>query len=162
MTIESSPHGTYGSKMPAAKLLRRVFEPMAKRSIESYRKSGGTNRMSRMMGFPVVLLTTKGAKSGLERTATLGGFADGDDAWLVVASNMGAATHPAWFMNMVKNPDDIWLEVGKDKMKVRGESLEGAERDEAIKRIAAISARYGDYPKKTDRKIPVVRLTPAG
>lgn len=79
-----------------------------------------------MMGFPVVLLTTKGAKSGLERTCSLGGFADGDEAWLVVASNMGSANHPAWFMNMVKNPDDIWLEVGKRKLKVRGESHKGA------------------------------------
>jgi deazaflavin-dependent oxidoreductase (nitroreductase family) len=114
-----------------------------------------------MMGFPVVLLTTRGAKSGLERTASLGGFVDGDDAWLVVASNMGSAKHPAWFLNMIKNPDDIWLEVGKRKMKVRGESLKGTAREDAIKRIAAISARYGGYQQKTDRKIPVVRLTAA-
>src|SRR6266849_10380791 len=105
MTIENSPHGTYGTKMPGMKLLRRVFEPLAKRSIAAYRKSGGTNRMSRMMGFPVVLLTTKGAKSGGERTASLGGFADGDEAWLVVASNGGSASHPAWILNMVMNPD---------------------------------------------------------
>jgi len=162
MTIESSPNGTYGAKMPGGKLLRAIFEPLAKRSIESYRKSGGTNRMSRMMDFPVVLLTTRGAKSGAERTVSLGGFAEGDDVWLVVASNAGAAKHPAWFLNMVKHPDDIWLEVGKRKMKVRGETLKGAERDEAIKRIATISARYGKYPQQTDRTIPVVRLTKIG
>lgn len=46
MTIESSPPGTYGSKVPGGKLLRSIFEPTAKRSITSYRKSGGTNRMS--------------------------------------------------------------------------------------------------------------------
>jgi deazaflavin-dependent oxidoreductase (nitroreductase family) len=113
------------------------------------------------MGFPVVLLTTKGAKSGLSRTCSIGGFAEGDDAWLIVASNAGSASHPAWFLNMVKNPDDIWLEVGRRKLKVRGESLQGAAREDAIKRIAAISARYGGYQQKTDRKIPVVRLTPA-
>jgi deazaflavin-dependent oxidoreductase (nitroreductase family) len=161
MTIENAPNGTYGAKMPGGKLLRGIFEPLAKRSIESYRKSGGTNRMSRMMGFPVVLLTTKGAKSGLERTSTLGGFADGDEAWLVVASNAGSASHPAWFLNMVKNPDDIWLEVGKRKLKVRGESLTGPAREDAIKKIATISARYSGYQQKTDRKIPVVRLIPA-
>src|SRR6202795_462807 len=93
-------------------LMQKLFKPLAKRGIESYRRSGGKNRMSTMMGFPVVLLTTKGAKSGQERTVTLGGFADGDDAWLIVASKSGAADHPAWFNNMVKNPDDIWLEVG--------------------------------------------------
>ncbi|HEX9098008.1 MAG TPA: nitroreductase/quinone reductase family protein [Candidatus Dormibacteraeota bacterium] len=139
--------------------LQRLLEPIAKRGIASYRKTGGTNRMATMMGFPVVLLTTKGAKSGEERTVSIGGFADGDDAWLVVASKGGSATHPAWFNNMVKHPDEIWLEVGSRKMKVRGDSLQGREREDALARIAAISARYGKYPTKTDREIPVVRLT---
>ena len=159
MPIQSSPHGTFGTKVPGGKWLQKLFEPLAKRQIDAYRRTGGTNRMSRMMGFPVVLLTTKGAKSGIERTTALGGFADGDDAWLVVASNGGAARHPAWFANMVRHPDDLWLEVGKRKMKVRCDSLTGAAREDALNRIASISARYGGYPKKTDRQIPVVRLT---
>lgn len=159
MTIEASPRGSYGAKIPGGRFLRVVFEPLAKMQIASYRRSGGA-RLSRMMGFPVVLLTTTGAKTGLARTAALGGFADGDDAWLVVASNAGARDHPAWFINMIRNPDEIWLEVGKRKLKVRGESLKGSEREEAIRRIAAISARYGKYQAHTDRQIPVVRLTP--
>jgi deazaflavin-dependent oxidoreductase (nitroreductase family) len=141
------------------KWLQRLFEPLVKRGIESYRKTGGTNRMSRMMKFPVVLLTTKGAKSGAERTVTLGGFADGDDAWLIVASLGGSARHPAWFKNMVKHPDDLWLEVGKRKMKVRGDCLTGKAREDALNRIASIAAQYGGYQKKTDREIPIVRLT---
>jgi len=145
--------------MPAEKLLQKVFEPLAKRGIAAYRRTGGKNRMSTMMGFPVVLLTTKGARSGQERTATLGGFSDGDDAWLVVGSKGGAANHPAWFNNMIKHPDDIWLEVGARKMKVKGDSLVGREREDALARIAAISPRYGGYQKKTDRQIPIVRLT---
>jgi hypothetical protein len=60
---------------------------------------------------------------------------------------------------MVKHPDDIWLEVGSRKMKVSGESLHGREREETLARIATISPRYGGYQKKTDREIPVVRLT---
>jgi deazaflavin-dependent oxidoreductase (nitroreductase family) len=112
-----------------------------------------------MMGFPVVLLTTKGAKSGAERTTALGGFADGDDAWLVVATDGGSRRHPAWFGNMVQHPDELWLEVGKRKMKVRGDSIAGPAREEALRRIAAISARYGRYKGKTDREIPIVRLT---
>jgi deazaflavin-dependent oxidoreductase (nitroreductase family) len=159
MPIEATPNGTFGAKMPGGKVLQKLFEPMMKRGVASYRRTGGTNRMSRMMGFPVVLLTTKGAKSGQERTVTLGGFADGDDAWLIVASKSGAADHPAWFNNMVKNPDDIWLEVGSRKMKVHGDSLTGREREDALARIAAIAPRYGGYPKKTDREIPIVRLT---
>jgi deazaflavin-dependent oxidoreductase (nitroreductase family) len=145
--------------MPAEKLLQKLFKPLAKRGIDAYRRSGGKNRMSTMTGFPVVLLTTKGATSGQERTVTLGGFSDGDDAWVIVASKGGAADHPAWFNNMVRHPDDIWLEVGSRKMKVKGESLVGSEREETLARIASVSPRYGAYQKKTDREIPIVRLT---
>jgi hypothetical protein len=60
---------------------------------------------------------------------------------------------------MAKHPDDIWLEVGPERFKVRGESLEGPERDQALARIAAIAPRYGKYQEKTDREIPIVRLT---
>jgi deazaflavin-dependent oxidoreductase (nitroreductase family) len=160
MSIHASPNGTYGTRMPGGRFLRGLFEPLARWQIARYRRSGGAS-LSRMMGFPVVLLTTTGARSGMPRTAVLGGFGDGEDAWLVVASNGGAATNPAWFINMVKKPEQMWLEVGQRKLKVRGESLEGAERENALRRIAAISARYGKYPQKTDRQIPVVRLTPA-
>jgi deazaflavin-dependent oxidoreductase (nitroreductase family) len=111
------------------------------------------------MGFPVVLLTTRGAKTGLPRTTPVGGFPDGENSWLVVASRAGAARHPAWFLNMASNPDDIWLEVGKERFKVRGESLEGPKRTEALARIATVSPRYGTYQQKTDREIPIVRLT---
>ena len=159
MPITATPDGTYGAKMPGGKWLQKLFEPMMKRGIESYRRSGGKNRMSTMMKFPIVLVTTKGARSGEERTVTLGGFADGDDAWLIVASASGAARHPAWFNNMVKHPDEIWLEVGSRKMKVTGHSLSGSEREEALGRIASVADRYGKYPSKTDREIPIVRLT---
>ena len=146
--------------MPGGKLLQKVFEPLAKRHVGAYRKTGGTDRMSRMMKFPLVLLTTKGAKSGEERVVALGGFQEGDDAWLIVASKGGSKTHPSWLNNMIKHPEAIWLEVGKRKMKVHAEALTGAARDEAYGRIAAEAPNYGDYPKKTDRVIPVIRLTP--
>jgi deazaflavin-dependent oxidoreductase (nitroreductase family) len=101
----------------------------------------------------------RGAKTGQERTATVGGFQDGRDSWLVVASLAKAARHPAWFINMAKRPDDIWFEIGKARFKVRGESLEGSERTEAVTRTAAIAPRDGSYREKTDREIPIDRLT---
>ncbi len=90
----------------------------------------------------------------------VGGFPDGQDEWLVVGSKNGARTHPAWFHNMTKNPDDIWLEVGSRKLKVEGQSLTGQARIDALNRIAAIAPRYRKYQKKTDREIPIVRPTP--
>jgi deazaflavin-dependent oxidoreductase (nitroreductase family) len=96
--------------------------------------------------------------AGIRPTPT-GRFQDGEGGWLVAATLAGAAQHPAWFLNMAKHPDDIWLEVGDERLKVRGESLEGPERAEALARIATIAPRYGTYQEKTDREIPIVRLT---
>ena len=156
MTIRVSPRGTRGARVPRP--LMKLFKPIGKLQVRTYRRSGG-QRLSSRMGFPVVLLTTRGAKTGRTRTTPVGGFPDGESAWLVVASLGGAAHHPAWFLNMARHPDDIWLEVGKERLKVRGDSLEGQERAEALARIAAISPRYGGYQQKTDREIPIVRLT---
>ena len=159
MGIQAPPNGTHGVKLAGGRLLWKLLKPLERMQIRSYRRTGGSNRMSRTMDFPVVLLTTKGARSGLQRTTVVGGFPDRDDAWLVVASKGGAARHPDWFFNMVRNPEDLWLEVGNRKMKAQGQSLTGAERTEALKRIAAISPRYGKYQEQTDREIPIVRLT---
>jgi deazaflavin-dependent oxidoreductase (nitroreductase family) len=146
---------------PGIGLLMKVAKPLMDLQLSRIKKATGPEP-PRMMGFPVVLLTTVGAKTGKEHTHVLGGFADGDDAWLVVASKGGAATHPAWFINLAKSPDKIWLQVGDRKLAVRAESLQGAEREAALARVAAIAPRYGEYQVKTDREIPVVRLTPAG
>lgn len=156
MAIRVSPPGTRGTRIP--KPLLKLFKPLGTLTIRSYRRSGGT-RVSSRMGFPVVLLTTRGAKTGQLRTTPVGGFPDGENSWLVVASLAGAARHPAWFFNMAKHPGDIWLEAGKERFKVRAQSLEGQERSEALARVAAIAPRYGTYQQKTDREIPIVRLT---
>lgn len=152
--------GTYGAKLPGGPVIRRILATLVRMNVGLYRRSGGTDRITRMWDFPVVLLTTKGARSGSARTAALGGFPDGDNAWLVMAVGLTAAAHqPAWFISMVNNPDDLWLEVGKRRLKVRAQSLTGTEREEAIRRMAAISPGYGRYQQQTDREIPVVRLT---
>jgi deazaflavin-dependent oxidoreductase (nitroreductase family) len=156
--IRVSPPGTRGARVPARGPLAKLFKLLGKRQIRTYR-SGGEQRLSAKMGFPVVLLTTRGARTGQTRTTPIGGFRDGEDSWLVAATLAGAARHPAWFLNMASHPDDIWLEVGTERFKVRGESLEGAERAAALARIAQISPRYGTYQEKTDREIPIVRLT---
>jgi deazaflavin-dependent oxidoreductase (nitroreductase family) len=156
VTIRVNPRGTRGARVPTP--LVKLANLIGKRQMRTYRRSG-EQRVSSKMGFPVVLLTSRGAKTGQPRTTPLGGFPDGENSWLVAASLGGAARHPAWFLNMAKHPDDIWLEVGTERFKVRGESLEGPERAEALARIATIAPRYGKYQEKTDREIPIVRLT---
>ena len=152
------PSGSRGAWSPPG-LLMKIAEPLMNMQISNYRKNAGPTP-PKMMGFPTVLLTTIGAKTGKERTHVLGGFVDGDDAWLVVASKGGAATHPAWFINLAKQPDKVWLEVGNRKMRVKPVELQGAEREAAYAKVVAIAPRYGKYLKSTDREIPVIRLAP--
>lgn len=158
--IRIPPRGTKGTNMPGGAFLMRLAKPLIDRQVEGYRRAQGPEPKL-FMGFPVVLLTTIGAKTGKERTHILGGFPDGPDAWLVVASKGGAATHPAWFINAAKNPDKVWVQVGNRKMRVAIESLTGPAREQAYSRVVAVVPRYADYLKKTDREIPVLRLTPA-
>jgi deazaflavin-dependent oxidoreductase (nitroreductase family) len=146
--------------MPGGKFLMALFKPLLARQIGRIERSTSPEPPI-MMGFPVVILTTVGARTGEQRKHVLGGFADGPDAWLIVASLGGAATHPSWLYNIAKSPDKVWLQVGNRKLKVAVESLQGAERDQALAKVAAIAPRYGAYQKKTDREIPVLRCTPA-
>ena len=156
MGIQVTPRGTKAASAPH--LLNRVFAPVMKLQMARYRRSKGAEQ-PKMMGFPALLLTTTGAKSGQVRTVPLGGFPDGPDAWLVVASAGGGQLHPGWFINMAKHPEQIWIEVGPRKLHVRADSLQGTARDQALARIVAIAPRYAEYQKKTDREIPIVRLT---
>jgi deazaflavin-dependent oxidoreductase (nitroreductase family) len=126
----------------------------------AYRLMG--DRM-RVQGRPVLLLETVGARSGRTRATIVCWFPDAPDgpgeSWIVVASMGGAARHPAWFLNMAKNPDKVWIEVGKRKVKVRPESLRGADRAQAWERVVQLAPGFARYQEKTDREIPVVRLT---
>jgi deazaflavin-dependent oxidoreductase (nitroreductase family) len=157
--IEIPPRGTRGANPPGSRLLTKLFKPLIDMQISRLRKTAGAEQPKRM-GFPVLLLTTTGARTRQERTHVLGGFPDGDDAWLIVASKGGAAEHPSWFINLAKNPDKVWIEVGSRRLKVKPESLRGFKREEAYAKVVAVAPRYGSYLRKTDREIPVVRLTP--
>jgi deazaflavin-dependent oxidoreductase (nitroreductase family) len=112
-------------------------------------------------GTRLLSLTTIGAKSGQERRSTVACFPDADGAWLIVGSAGGAATHPAWFYNLAANPDKVWAQVGAQRTKVQPETLAATERDAAWQRIIAQAPSFASYTTKTDRQIPIVRLTPA-
>jgi deazaflavin-dependent oxidoreductase (nitroreductase family) len=155
--LEIPPRGTRGAWTPFGSFLMRIFKPLLDGQVARYRRTAGPTPPL-MMGFPTVLLTTVGARTGHEHTSVLGGFADGDDAWIVVASRSGASTHPHWYVNLAKNPDRVWLEVGNRRFKVSPELLRGEEHASALARIVSIAPRYGKYEKKTDRHIPIVRL----
>ena len=80
---------------------------------------------------------------------------------MIVGSANGAARHPAWLYNLAKHPDQVWIEIGKQKIRVRPETLKGEERAAMWRRIVQAAPNYASYETKTDREIPLVRLRPA-
>ncbi len=114
---------------------------------------------NKMSGQPLLHLHTIGAKSGQPRTSVVMAFPDGDDSWLVVASRGGTAGHPSWVYNIAAYPDRVEVEVEGRKAAVTAETLSGEERAAAWERITTSQPRFAGYQKKTDRQLPVVRLT---
>ena len=124
--------------------------------IEEFRSNQG-----RVGGFfegdPVLLLSTTGAKSGQARTNPVMYLPDGD-RWIIFATKGGAPTNPDWYYNVRANPD-VTVEVGTDTFEAHAEITEGDERDRLYARQVELYPGFGDYERKTTRKIPVVALT---
>ena len=107
-------------------------------------------------GADLLLLTTKGAKSGQPRVNPLAYLAEGERKF-IFASFAGAPTNPAWYHNLIAHPD-VEVEIGTEKFNARAVVVTGEERDRIYARQARKSANFADYEKKTDRVIPVVEL----
>jgi len=126
-----------------------------KQVIEEFRAHGGVLGGT-FAGAPLLILHTVGAKSGEPRETPMMFLADGD-RYLVFASYGGAPHNPAWFHNLVANPD-VSIEVGTSRLDVRAEVLEGAERDRLYAKQAELFPGFAEYQAKTSRTIPVVAL----
>ena len=152
MSVEVPPSGTRGGTLP--RLPGPVMQFFNDAVFRMYR-----NR--RFMGARLLVLKTIGARSGEPRRTTLGYFADGENAWVIVGSAGGSQRHPAWVYNLARHRDQVWIEVGNQSLHVRPETLKGDERERWWQRVIAQAPSYATYPKKTDREIPLIRLTPA-
>jgi deazaflavin-dependent oxidoreductase (nitroreductase family) len=151
MAFELPPNGSHGAWMPRVGLLLRG---RALITASLYRLTLG-----HLIGRRGLLLTTIGARSGRRRTTLVRRFDDGDGRWLVVASAAGAAKHPGWLVNLSHHPDQAWVELRRDRFMVRPELLLADERALAWPRIVAEAPQFAGYQRKTDREIPVVRLS---
>jgi deazaflavin-dependent oxidoreductase (nitroreductase family) len=126
--------------------------------IDEFRTNGGTVTT---MGFGrrLVLLHSRGARTGEERVNPLASVRESDDDWLVTASAAGADRHPAWYHNLLAHPD-VEIETPDDgTVAVRATDLPGAERDAAWERFTQMSDGFRAYEARTSRTIPVLRLT---
>jgi deazaflavin-dependent oxidoreductase (nitroreductase family) len=122
-----------------------------------YETSGGTKGTT-MQGKPVVLLTTKGARSGKLRKAPLMRV-EHEGEYAIVASLGGAPKHPVWYHNVIADPH-VELQDGPVKRDMIAREVTGDEKAVWWERAVAIWPDYAEYQKKTDRQIPVFVLTP--
>jgi deazaflavin-dependent oxidoreductase (nitroreductase family) len=112
------------------------------------------------MGLDPLLLITVGAKSGQVRETPVARFAGPDGSWYVVASANGAPRNPAWYYNLAAHPDRVRVVVDGAETAVTAEQLHGEEREAAWRLITGAQPRFAKYGTKTDRAIPIIRLTP--
>jgi deazaflavin-dependent oxidoreductase (nitroreductase family) len=125
--------------------------------IDEFRGNGGRVG-GPFEGAPLLLLHTTGAKSGQERVHPVMYQAVGED-YAVFASKAGAPEHPAWYHNLIANPEVV-VEVGTALVPVTARVAEGEERELIWQRQKSDYPGFADYERSTAREIPVVILTP--
>jgi deazaflavin-dependent oxidoreductase (nitroreductase family) len=122
-----------------------------------YRATGG-KVFGRMGKGPILLLNTVGRKSGKKHTSPLLYVMDGED-FVVIASKGGAATHPAWYLNLRANPEAT-VEIGDREVQVEAEVADPEDKARLWQKMVEMYPAYDDYQKKTEREIPLLILRP--
>jgi deazaflavin-dependent oxidoreductase (nitroreductase family) len=123
--------------------------------VELYEGSGGTEGTT-LRGLPVILLTTKGAKSGNIRKTPLMRV-EHAGSYAVVASQGGAPKHPVWYFNLLANPE-VELQDGPSRWDMAAREVTGEEKAIWWARAVEAYPDYADYQARTDRQIPVFVL----
>jgi len=125
--------------------------------VEEYERSGGVTGTT-MRGLPVIVVTTRGARSGKLRKVPLMRV-EHDGAYAAVASMGGAPKHPTWYFNLVANPE-VEVQDGPLRRDMKARELTGAEKAAWWQRAVAAFPDYADYQRRTEREIPVFVLEP--
>lgn len=129
------------------------------RNIEEFRSNGGKVG-GQFEGFPLLLLTSTGAKSGAQRVNPVAYF-DIDDRIYIVGSAAGRDSNPAWVYNIRANPQ-VSVEIGSDAPKpATARELPRDERDPIYQIVVERAPGFGEYQERTDRVIPVFELVTA-
>lgn len=133
-------------------LLRRVM----KGHTLAYRATGGVVGHRFPGAPPMLLLDHLGAKSGRLRTTPLVYVRDGDDL-VIVASKGGHPKHPAWFHNLMANPETT-VQIGSERRPVRARPAGAQERGRLWEKAVQTYGGYRGYQERTEREIPLVVL----
>jgi deazaflavin-dependent oxidoreductase (nitroreductase family) len=129
--------------------------PWVRNHIQQYLRSDGAE-VDHPMADDLILLYTKGRKSGKIRRVPVAHYSDGDDL-IVIASKGGAPEHPAWFLNL-RDDSQVWVRRKSEIFEARASALEGEEYDEMWARVTDWAPGFQKYQDKTERQIPLVRL----
>ena len=125
--------------------------------VELYESSGGKEGTT-LRDVPVIILTTKGVKSGKLRKSPLMRV-EYDGRYAAVASLGGAPQHPVWYHNVIADPH-VELQDGPVKQDMKAREVTGEEKAQWWERAVAAWPDYAEYQRKTDRQIPVFVLEP--
>lgn len=123
-----------------------------------YQKTDGRIGSRFSAGAPVMLLTTRGRKTGLPRTSPLVYLHDGERL-VVVASKGGHPNHPAWYLNLTARPE-VEVQIGEERRTMHAETASPQQKAAYWPRLIAVYPPYQAYQARTDRDIPVIVLKP--
>jgi deazaflavin-dependent oxidoreductase (nitroreductase family) len=141
----------------------RDYEPSAlgwvREHVEQMMSAGTTNSVT-INGWPTVLMTYRGAKTGKVRKTPLMRV-EHEGRYAAVGSNGGEPTNPQWYASLISEPD-IELQDGTVTRQYRARQVFGDERALWWRRAVEAFPGYADYPHKTDRQIPILVLEPTG
>jgi len=127
--------------------------------VEAYERSGGQEANTlRDTGLPIIVMTTRGRRSGKLRKSPVMRVEHGGE-YALVASKGGAPEHPVWYHNLMEEPGAVTLQDGPAPFDVRVRLLEGSEREEWWKRAVEAYPPYAEYQLYTTRQIPVLLAT---
>ena len=123
--------------------------------VETYERSGGQEANTlRDSGLPIIIVTTRGRKTGkLRKTPLMRVEHDGEYA--LVASMGGAPKHPVWYFNLKDDPTAVMIQDGPEPWDAVVREVDGDERAQWWERAVAAFPPYAEYQEKTDRVIPV-------
>ncbi len=124
--------------------------------IARYRATDGAEGYTWRNGTTILILTTKGRKSGESRDHALI-YRDNGDDYLIVASKGGSDAPPAWFLNLQADPD-VTVQIKGEVFAAKARVATPEEKPALWKRMTEVWPDYDEYQKKTSREIPVVVL----
>ncbi|MEO3978736.1 nitroreductase family deazaflavin-dependent oxidoreductase [Streptomyces sp. CAU 1734] len=163
MTAPAAPGpAPAGVRLVRAVSSTRLFARVAPHVIPAvdravHRLTGGRVLLSALM-LPGVVLTTRGARTGLPRVTPLACMPEEAGSWILVGSNFGRPGHPSWTANLLAHPD-AEISWRGESIPVRARLLEGAEREEAWAGVLVLWPPYATYQARITRRIRLFRLT---